>query len=49
MARGLMIYPSGGNADGINGDHVLIAPPFIAESAEFDFLAQQLRDGLAAF
>ena len=46
MARGLMIYPSGGNADGINGDHVLIAPPFIAESAEFDFLAQQLRDAV---
>jgi len=43
MARGLLIYPSGGNADGINGDHVLIAPPFIAESDEFDFLAQQLR------
>jgi len=30
MARGLLCYPSGGTADGRNGDHVLLAPPFIA-------------------
>ena len=31
MARGLMVYPMGGTIDGIRGDHVLLAPPFIVE------------------
>ena len=30
MARGLMCYPFGGTVDGRRGDHVLLAPPFIA-------------------
>ncbi|HPA89643.1 MAG TPA: aspartate aminotransferase family protein, partial [Quisquiliibacterium sp.] len=30
MARGLMTYPMGGAVDGARGDHVLLAPPFIA-------------------
>ena len=29
FAEGLMVYALGGCADGINGDHILIAPPFI--------------------
>ena len=29
MARGLMVYPMGGTVDGVRGDHVLLAPPFI--------------------
>ena len=32
MARGLMVYPMGGTVDGVNGDHVLLAPPFIVEA-----------------
>src|SRR5262249_38446151 len=28
MARGLLVYPMGGTADGSAGDHVLLAPPF---------------------
>ena len=31
MARGLMCYPMGGTIDGVRGDHVLLAPPFIIE------------------
>ena len=31
MALGLMVYPMGGTVDGVNGDHVLLAPPFIVE------------------
>ncbi|HWJ93821.1 MAG TPA: aspartate aminotransferase family protein, partial [Telluria sp.] len=34
MARGLMVYPMGGTIDGQNGDHVLIAPPFIATTGD---------------
>ncbi|TIT45649.1 MAG: aminotransferase class III-fold pyridoxal phosphate-dependent enzyme, partial [Mesorhizobium sp.] len=29
MARGLLVYPAGGTIDGVRGDHVLLAPPFI--------------------
>jgi adenosylmethionine-8-amino-7-oxononanoate aminotransferase len=29
LRNGLMIYPSGGTADGKLGDHALLAPPFI--------------------
>jgi 4-aminobutyrate aminotransferase-like enzyme len=36
MARGLMVYPMGGTADGERGDHVLLAPPFIADGAAVD-------------
>jgi hypothetical protein len=36
MARGLMTYPMGGTVDGVQGDHVLLAPPFIATDADLD-------------
>ena len=31
MAQGLMVYPMGGAVDGVEGDHILLAPPFIVE------------------
>jgi adenosylmethionine-8-amino-7-oxononanoate aminotransferase len=31
FAHGLICYPMGGTVDGQNGDHVLLAPPFISE------------------
>ncbi|MCQ9617494.1 aspartate aminotransferase family protein [Paenalcaligenes niemegkensis] len=27
--KGIMIYPMGGTVDGVHGDHILLAPPFI--------------------
>ncbi len=36
MRRGLVCYPSGGTADGVNGDHVLVAPPYIVTEAQLD-------------
>ena len=33
MARGLMVYPMGGTIDGVRGDHVLLAPPFIVDAS----------------
>ncbi len=44
MTHGLLCYPTGGTADGVNGDHVIIAPPYIITEAESD----QLCDLLAA-
>ena len=42
MQRGLMVYPMGGTIDGERGDHVLLAPPFIATRAELDEIVARL-------
>lgn len=36
FAEGLICYPMPGTRDGKTGDHVLLAPPFIATEAELD-------------
>ena len=36
MELGLMMYPMGGTIDGVHGDHVLLAPPFICTAADID-------------
>jgi adenosylmethionine-8-amino-7-oxononanoate aminotransferase len=48
MARGLMVYPMGGTIDGVNGDHVLLAPPFIVEEATIDTIVERLGDAVDA-
>jgi adenosylmethionine-8-amino-7-oxononanoate aminotransferase len=42
MQRGLMCYPMGGTIDGQHGDHVLLAPPFIATRAELDQIVERI-------
>ena len=46
MARGLMTYPMGGTMDGYQGDHVLIAPPFIVEEEHLELLVNRLGDAV---
>jgi adenosylmethionine-8-amino-7-oxononanoate aminotransferase len=48
MARGLMVYPMGGTADGEHGDHVLIAPPFIVDAAAIDTIVDRLGEAVDA-
>ena len=48
MARGLMVYPMGGTIDGESGDHVLIAPPFIASEPELDTIVERLAAAIDA-
>ena len=48
MAAGLMCYPMGGTIDGVRGDHVLLAPPFILEEAQLDELVEKLERALAS-
>lgn len=48
MARGLMVYPSGGTVDGERGDHVLLAPPFIATAGTIDAIVVRLGEALDA-
>ena len=42
MDRGLLVYPMGGTIDGVNGDHVLLAPAFIVDAAEIDQIVEML-------
>jgi adenosylmethionine-8-amino-7-oxononanoate aminotransferase len=48
MARGLMVYPMGGTADGTRGDHVLLAPPFIVDAAAVDRIVDRLGEAVDA-
>ncbi|KRB16790.1 aspartate aminotransferase family protein [Achromobacter sp. Root170] len=48
MARGLMVYPMGGTIDGRQGDHVLLAPPFIISEDELDQLTERLTGAIDA-
>ncbi|HOI94443.1 MAG TPA: aspartate aminotransferase family protein [Syntrophobacter fumaroxidans] len=48
FSRGLVSYPGGGGADGINGDHILLAPPFIITETQVDEMAAIVKDSIAA-
>ena len=39
LDNGLICYPAGGNADGVNGDCVILAPPYNASNAELEEIA----------
>jgi len=42
MQCGLLVYPMGGTVDGRQGDHILIAPPFISTAADIDAMVERL-------
>ncbi|WP_027815144.1 aspartate aminotransferase family protein [Paraburkholderia bannensis] len=48
FARGLMVYPMGGTVDGQNGDHILLAPPFICTAQDIDTIEDRLAAAIGA-
>lgn len=40
---GLICYPMSGTVDGVQGDHILLAPPFILEDAQIDEITGKLE------
>jgi adenosylmethionine-8-amino-7-oxononanoate aminotransferase len=48
MARGLMVYPMGGTVDGAQGDHVLLAPPFVVKPRQVETIVDRLGEALDA-
>ena len=46
MANGLLIWPSTGCADGVDGDLLNIAPPFVVTEAEMDVIVSLLAHTL---
>lgn len=43
MQNGLMCYPMAGTIDGVQGHHILLAPPFILDLAQLDELVDKLE------
>lgn len=48
FARGMACYPMGGTIDGRQGDHVLLAPPYIVTAAEIDRIVEILGEAVDA-
>ncbi len=48
MQQGLMVYPMPGTIDGQNGDHVLLAPPFIIDGNHVDEIVTKLSRAFEA-
>ena len=46
LGLGLMCYPMGGTIDGKYGDHILLAPPFIAAEAEIHSVASLIGQAI---
>ncbi len=46
MENGLICYPGGGTVDGIDGAHILLAPPFIYQPQHVDELVSKLEETL---
>ncbi|MFN3937277.1 MAG: aspartate aminotransferase family protein [Gemmobacter sp.] len=46
MAAGLICYPMGGTIDGVRGDHVLLAPPFIITEDQIGELTGKLAGAI---
>src|ERR1700722_14656949 len=47
LAENVLTYPSRGCVDGVRGDHVLLAPPFVLTTAESEIIARALGAALA--
>jgi adenosylmethionine-8-amino-7-oxononanoate aminotransferase len=45
--KGLITYPGGGGADGVRGDHLLLAPPFVITERQIDDLVAILAEAIA--
>jgi adenosylmethionine-8-amino-7-oxononanoate aminotransferase len=48
IARGVATYPMGGTIDGKQGDHVIVAPPYIVTEADVDTIVERLGDAVDA-
>jgi adenosylmethionine-8-amino-7-oxononanoate aminotransferase len=48
MEQGLLTYPMGGTIDGVHGDHVLLAPPFICTASDIDRIVERFAAAVQA-
>ena len=45
---GLIVWPNTGHANGVDGDLVMVAPPFIVTEAEIEEIVARLQKALSA-
>ncbi|QJE00525.1 aspartate aminotransferase family protein [Massilia forsythiae] len=48
LEAGLLVAAAGGTVDGRQGDHVLLAPPFIASAAQLSEIVARLKEAIDA-
>jgi adenosylmethionine-8-amino-7-oxononanoate aminotransferase len=48
FARGLVVFAGSGTVDGVAGDHILLAPPFIITESQVDDLVAILDGAIGA-
>ena len=41
--RGVILYPGSGSVDGVSGDHLMVAPPFVIKEDQIDEVIDTLR------
>ena len=46
--QGLICYPMSGTRDGVNGDHILLAPPFILEDEHIEEMVTKLDASISS-
>ena len=46
MDLGLACYPNGGTINGVEGDHVLLAPPYLINAQQIDEIVSKLGDAV---
>ena len=46
--QGLICYPMSGTRDGVNGDHILLAPPFIIEDDQINEVVTKLATAISS-
>ena len=46
LEKGVAVYPGVGTADGVNGDHVLVAPPYNISQEDIAKMVDVLRDAI---
>ena len=49
LKHGVIVYPGTGNADGVNGDQFLLAPPLTITKDQADELVEKMAAGFKAF
>jgi len=48
LEAGVLLYPGHGCADGVRGDHLMVAPPYVVTGEQIDLIAGRLREAIGS-
>jgi adenosylmethionine-8-amino-7-oxononanoate aminotransferase len=46
MEMGVLFYPGHGGVDGVQGDHLMVAPPYVVTEGQIDTMVETLRQAI---